>query len=402
MAILDLPGKEWRNRDVIGTGSRIETVKFRSVVRQTTYHKQIKMKITEKVQRRTRNVIICLTIICLTPLCEKGRMLSGAHNTNTFAGRELTCAIDLGNEMYGSHGLKAGFNYRLVNEFAKDNHCNIRIVAAGKGDNYADSLKCGKVDLVITHDKGSVTSHEEIRALCETDDHSIWAINSTDADGIRQMNSWIGHMKASGELERIKSSFAGTFNPHKRADKGVITHTVSPYDNLLKKHAEQLGWDWRMVAAVVWQESKFSISSKSSRGAQGLMQVMPQTGAIYGVDNLLDPEQNIIAGTSHLRRLQKMFGKYGLDHDELIKFTLAAYNAGEGRIIDCRNLAAAKGLDNSRWEEIVKVIPLMREDSILEEESVKLGKFQGHETIDYIESVMSHYQAICQICPTSF
>ena len=132
------------------------------------------------------------------------------------------------------------------------------------------------------------------------------------------------------------------------------------------------------------------------------MQVMPQTGAIYGVDNLLDPEQNIIAGTSHLRRLQKMFGKYGLDHDELIKFTLAAYNAGEGRIIDCRNLAAAKGLDNSRWEEIVKVIPLMREDSILEEESVKLGKFQGHETIDYIESVMSHYQAICQICPTSF
>ena len=96
-----------------------------------------------------------------------------------------------------------------------------------------------------------------------------------------------------------------------------------------------------------------------------------------------------------------MFSKYDLPHDELIKFTLAAYNAGEGRVMDCRNLAAAKGLDNSRWEDVVKVIPLMREDSILQEESVKLGKFHGYETIDYIDSVMSHYQAICRICPTS-
>ena len=96
-----------------------------------------------------------------------------------------------------------------------------------------------------------------------------------------------------------------------------------------------------------------------------------------------------------------MFSKYDLTQEELIKFTLAAYNAGEGRVLDCRNLAAAKGLDNTRWDEIVKVIPLMRDDSILQEESVKLGKFQGHETIDYIESVMSHYNAICQICPTS-
>jgi membrane-bound lytic murein transglycosylase F len=132
------------------------------------------------------------------------------------------------------------------------------------------------------------------------------------------------------------------------------------------------------------------------------MQVMPQTGKIYGIDNLLDPEQNILAGTSHLKRLQKMFSKYDLTEEELVKFTLAAYNAGEGRIMDCRNLAENKGYDNSRWEEITKVIPLMREDSILQEECVKLGKFQGHETIDYIESVMSHYQAICQICPTSF
>ena len=104
----------------------------------------------------------------------------------------------------------------------------------------------------------------------------------------------------------------------------MTTRTISPYDDLIREYARELGWDWRMLAAVIYQESKFSINSRSSRGARGLMQVMPQTGSIYGVEDLMNPEQNIYAGTSHLRRLQKMFSKYDLPHDELIKFTLAA------------------------------------------------------------------------------
>ena len=365
-------------------------------------HKPIKMRITEKVQRRTRNVIICLTIICLTPLCEKGRTLSGAHSVNAFAGEELICAIDLKNEMYSSSGLEAGMNYELLCEFAKENHCNVKIIAAGRKENYLDSLKLGKVDLVITASGNDVKSSKSISVLNEMDERHTWVVNELSSDKIRQFNNWIGYMKGSSRYEDLQNRYTRTTNPHKRAERGVRTSTVSPYDHLIKKYAKGLGWDWRMVAAVIYQESKFSINSKSHRGAQGLMQVMPQTGKVYGVDNLLDPEQNILAGTNHLKRLQKIFSKYDLTHEELVKFTLAAYNAGEGRVADCRNLAAAKGLDNTKWGEIVKVIPLMREDSILEEESVKLGKFKGYETISYIESVMSHYDAICQICPTSF
>jgi membrane-bound lytic murein transglycosylase F len=130
------------------------------------------------------------------------------------------------------------------------------------------------------------------------------------------------------------------------------------------------------------------------------MQVMPSTAKYYKVENLLDPEENIIAGTRHLKRLQNMFRKEGLEGEELIKFTLAAYNAGEGRIMDCRNLAADQNLDNTSWEETVKVIPMMREDSILENEVVKLGKFKGHETIAYVDQIFSHYEAFCSICPS--
>lgn len=353
----------------------------------------------EKTQRRLRTAFITFMVICITPLAERGRMLSGARSNEAFAGKEMVCAIDLGDDMYGGHGLETGFNYELLSTFAKDNHCGISIVVAGKRDNYIDSLKQGKVDIVITHDKDSL-EHDGIDILRQVHDCSVWAVNSTEENEIRQLNSWLSYISSSEDFRRMQSRYHNVYNPQKRAEKGIRTNTLSPYDDLIKECAAQLGWDWRMLAAVVYQESRFSIGSKSSRGASGLMQVMPQTGKYYGVEDLLDPKENLKAGTSHLRRLQNMFRKYGLSQDQLIKFTLAAYNAGEGRIMDCRNFAAAQQVDSTKWEEIVKIIPQMREDSILEDESVKLGKFQGHETIAYVDNVLSHYEAFCKICPS--
>lgn len=336
-------------------------------------------------------------VICLTPLCEKGRMLSGARSVNTLAGKELVCAIDLGNDMYGNKGLETGLNYELMSRLAQDNHCDIRIVAAGRNDNYIDSLRLGKVDIVIT-DNGIALPDSGITVLRPATEHTVWATNRTE--DARQFDRWISHVTGSDEYSRLAARFSATMNPHKLAEKGARTSIISPYDGLIRKYAATLGWDWRMLASVLYQESRFSIGSTSFRGAQGLMQVMPATATYYDVEDLLDPEQNIIAGTRHLKRLQNMFKKYGIEGEELIKFTLAAYNAGEGRIIDCRNLAESRQMDNMVWDEVVKVIPLMREDSILQEESVKLGKFQGHETIAYVDHVFSHYEAFCRICPS--
>ena len=357
------------------------------------------MVFTEKRIRRTRNLLITLLIICLTPLCESGRPLSGADSTNWFTGKELTCAIDLGDDMRGAHGLETGFSYELINRFAEDNNCTIKIITAGKkGANYMDSLQNGSIDLLITHLEDADTDLNISHAFNEC---SAWLTSSSDLSSMRQINIWLTYFSSTSEYSRLEERFFldRTANPIKRAARGVQTRTVSPYDGLIKKYAAELGWDWRMLAAVVYQESKFSINSQSHRGAQGLMQVMPQTARRYGIDDLVNPENNLIAGTAHLNRLQKMLSGKGFSYEELIKFTLASYNAGEGRIMDCRNLAAAQGLDNCVWDNIVKIIPMMREDSILEDESVKLGKFQGHETIAYVENILEIYNAICMICP---
>jgi membrane-bound lytic murein transglycosylase F len=230
-------------------------------------------------------------------------------------------------------------------------------------------------------------------------DCSALAMNKGKDGHIREINEWLSEYTGSEAYNQNKALFFRSFNPVKRAEKGVITETVSPYDSLIRQYAKELGWDWRMLAAVVYQESKFSIGSRSHRGACGLMQVMPQTGAAYEVNDLIDPEQNLFAGTSHLKRLQKLYSSCDMSDEERIRFTLAAYNAGEGRIKDCRNLARAKRLNENVWSNIVDVIPMMREDSILTDENVKLGKFKGVETITYVDNIMELYNAICQICP---
>lgn len=358
------------------------------------------IKVSSKVERRLRNVLITLTIICLTPLCERGRMLNGAHSANAFEGQDITCVIDLGNEMYAGHGLEAGMSYELLSRFAEDNRCNINIITPSKGENYIDSLKLGKVDIVVAHTHDLAKAKDSIEISRMMSSCSSWAVAKNSDEKFRDINLWLSHITGSPEYQHIVNKFSTRTNPIKKAEKGYTSKTISPYDSLFRKYAAELGWDWRMLAAVVYQESKFSINTSSHRGARGLMQVMPSTAKYYGIDNLLDPDKNLKAGTSHLKRLQRMFDKCEMDDVEKIKFTLAAYNAGEGRIADCRRFAEAKSADSNSWDEIVNLIPLMREDSIREEESVKLGKFQGYETIAYVENIMELYNAICTICPS--
>ncbi len=356
------------------------------------------MIFTDKRKRRVFKFVISLMIICIMPAIEGGKTISGAKMADMFAGTEIVCAIDLCDDMYGNHGLETGFNYQLISKFAEDNRCAVKVVAAGKNENWLDSLKSDRADIVIIHDhEQKMTAAEGLSLSRNVDEHTVWALK--DGSRIEQVNSWISHITSQDYYSETKASYSGTYNPYKRAERGIKSRTLSPYDDIIRKYADDLGWDWRMLAAVVYQESRFSINSQSHRGAQGLMQVMPKTAEYYEVHDLLNPEENIKAGTRHLKRLQRLYSKTEMTPEERIKFTLAAYNAGEGRVMDLRNFAESRQIDNNTWDEVVSLIPLMREDSILEEESVKLGKFRGDETIAYVDSIMSLYDAFCTILP---
>lgn len=317
-----------------------------------------------------------------------------------FEGKEIHVVIDFRNDLYGSYGLPGGFSYEMVKTFAKDQKLQARISIAGAKKNYLDSILAGSVDILIRKRQDTIR-HPEILNSIDVDKLTYWAVRYDRALDLKEINLWLSMMRETREYREMKTRFYSLYDPYKRLNRGHRSKRLSPYDPLIKKHAEHIGWDWRLLAAVMYQESKFAINTFSHRGAQGLMQVMPKTGEYYGITDLLDPEKNIEAGCRHISRLQKMFPEDEFLPEERIKFTLAAYNAGEGRIADCRNFAIARGLDSTRWEDIVTLIPEMRYDSILSENSVKFGRFMGHETIDYVSSIMSIYEAFKEICSIS-
>ena len=111
---------------------------------------------------------------------------------------------------------------------------------------------------------------------------------------------------------------------------------------MVKKYAQDLGWDWILVKSLIYQESMFRNNRKSWSGAQGLMQLMPSTAKELGVSDLNDPEQNIRAGSLYLKRMHSYWEQIP-DSVQRIKFAMASYNCGYGHIRDAQRLAEKYG-----------------------------------------------------------
>jgi len=124
----------------------------------------------------------------------------------------------------------------------------------------------------------------------------------------------------SKELDPVTSAFANRYRPYPSADrKKFHLHVVEA------ARAYQL--DPALIHAVISAESGYNPLARSPKGATGLMQLMPATARRYGVDNPLDPKQNIYGGAAYLRDLLTLFGND-------LKLAIAAYNAGEGAVME--------------------------------------------------------------------
>jgi membrane-bound lytic murein transglycosylase MltF len=140
------------------------------------------------------------------------------------------------------------------------------------------------------------------------------------------------------------------------------TPTLSQYDDLLRHYAVQSGVDWRLLAAIAYQESRFRADAHNPSGATGLFQIKPQTAAepYVGVQNIVGVENvegNIKAATRYLAWIRDRYFKRqaGMRERDRVRLTLAAYNAGPATVRRAIRKAGEMGLDGARWFRNVEV-----------------------------------------------
>ncbi len=174
------------------------------------------------------------------------------------------------------------------------------------------------------------------------------------------------------------------------------------YGDVIHQCAVQYGFDWRLVLAIIRQESRFEAAAESHRGASGLMQIMPVTQREVADRLNLDdsglPASNIKIGVYYLRKIYGMFE--GVNETDRLKLALASYNAGLGRVYDAQQVAAYLGDNPTHWQAVREMLPLLSRrysslhQHVWSQDRPKNGWFGGaRETVAYVDSVMAHYVA---------
>ena len=181
-----------------------------------------------------------------------------------------------------------------------------------------------------------------------------------------------------------------------RYEMPMITQgTISKYDDLIKQYASKEAFDWKLIAAIIHQESRFRPHVVSPVGAFGLMQLMPSVAKTYKINftKLSSPDLNIATGTKYLRWIYNHFDKPEFSEEDKIKFSLASYNAGIGHIHDARALAAKYNLNPNVWTDNVEVMLLNKSTrKYYSDPLVKHGHCRGFETQVYVRNIMQYYE----------
>jgi membrane-bound lytic murein transglycosylase F len=224
-----------------------------------------------------------------------------------------------------------------------------------------------------------------------------WALRKNSVELLVELNKWISDLKRKPDFNVLFNKYYDDPKGFKRrvqSDFSTITgNRISPYDDIIQKYATTINWDWRLLAAQIYQESQFNPKAKSWMGAQGLMQLVPNTAGEFGAKQILDPEQNIRAGTNYIRWLEDYWSKYIDDPSELEKFVLASYNSGQGHVMDAMKLAEKYGKNPKIWDDNVDFYMLLKSNpKYYKDAVVKSGYCRGREPVNYVKSIYEQFE----------
>ena len=228
---------------------------------------------------------------------------------------------------------------------------------------------------------------------------SSWAVSKRDQWLADSIDVWAASSNAQEySKQALKHYFEVNRGPKPdsvKVDTIAVTPPggITPYDPIFKQYAKEIGWDWRLLAAIACCESGFDPNATSWMGARGLMQVMPRTAKSFGAEEneLGNPEVSIRIASKILKELDGIMRSRTGPGDR-IRFVLAAYNAGSGHVTDAIALAHKYDLNPRVWSENVEQAMLWKMDPEYYNDSVCAnGYCRGTEPVDYVVKVLNCY-----------
>ncbi len=222
-----------------------------------------------------------------------------------------------------------------------------------------------------------------------------WGIGIA-SDSLRtEVDKWLSVMKASRQLKKIYLDYFDNQRIVRFLQSeyfSVSGNTLSPFDNAIREQSKQVMWDWRLVASLIYEESNFRAGQVSSHSASGLMQLMPETAAKFGIDSTATPAKQIAGGVKYLRYLDKQLPDEITSPVERVYFVLASYNVGPGKVLVARDKAEKFGRDKNRWNGHVDYYLLRRSKKEPVAKTDSLDPYPiDYKTEGFVDDIVARY-----------
>ena len=287
------------------------------------------------------------------------------------------CAVSMGSAQKGKGSLITGYAYHLSELLLKSCGFDPRVQLSFKSvSSLIAELRSGKLDMICIP-AGSIPTISKEFLTANADDNCRWIIRSTQPELRDAAEQWIENYNGSEVRDSLNQCFMKCY-PAKWAkdDSSKRYSFISPYDSLFKVCAAETGMDWRMLAAVIFRESRFHIEARSKMGAEGLSQMIPKAASKFGVEDSFNPEMSIRGGAQLLAYLTDRYSK--ASQRDRLYIALAAYNGGPGLVQGAMKATSARGANPYVWENL---------------------KSSSNVAAGYVNRIMSTYYDFCRIFP---
>jgi membrane-bound lytic murein transglycosylase F len=222
-----------------------------------------------------------------------------------------------------------------------------------------------------------------------------WGVNHNSDTLLMRIDEWLAQSKKSGEFKKTYLEYFANQKivENMRSDYVSLRgDKISPYDKEIRELSLKIHWDWRLLASLIYEESNFHLGQVSSRNASGLMQLMPETAKKMGMDSIASPVQQLSAGVKYIRHLDDQLPEEISNPIERIKFILAAYNVGIGRILVARTKAKKYGKDPNKWDRNVEYYLLRRSKKDPYAKNDSLSEFPADYTTEgFVADIINRY-----------